>query len=343
MVVFVALATNARAGDDWMGRRVITHYGTVLKVGRAVVDDAKRGQNLAVSGREKREVRVYRVRAVNGPWLWLVAETGGARGWAKVEQVIPIEQAIDYFTDQIRANPSSANYVSRGRIWKDRKEYDIAIADFNEAIRLDPNSDAAYNSRGVAWKAKQEYDKAIADYGQAIRLDPKYATAYLNRGNAWDESKSFDKALSDYEEAIRLDPKFVWAYQRRGFVRMKTGHCDRALADFNEAIRLDPKDPWGYARRAALEATCPEPMYRDRTKAVADATRAIDLDKTDEAYFREALAAAYAEAGDFEAAVKWQTKAIDLLPKDDETTRKDYEARLTLYRSQQPYRLASEH
>ncbi len=74
----------------------------------------------------------------------------------------------------------------RAMIWQwEKHELDIALADYNEAIRLDPNEASVYNSRGVAWRAKQEYDKAIADYSEAIRLDPTYALAYCNRGFAW--------------------------------------------------------------------------------------------------------------------------------------------------------------
>ena len=57
-----------------------------------------------------------------------------------------------------------------------------------------------------------------------------------------------------------------------------------------------------------------------------------------DADYLDTLAAAYAEAGDFDAAVKWQEKALGLLAKDDEQNRKDFDARLTLYRAKKPYR-----
>ena len=63
---------------------------------------------------------------------------------------------------------------------------------------------------------KQNYDKAIADYNESIRLDPKYAIAYNNRGDAWYHKKEYDKAIADFNEAIRLDPKTAVAYSNRG-------------------------------------------------------------------------------------------------------------------------------
>ena len=69
-----------------------------------------------------------------------------------------------------------------------------------------------YNNRGNARRAKQEYDKAIADYNEAIRLDPTYALTYENRGIAWHAKQEYDKAVADYNEVIRLDPKHADAY-----------------------------------------------------------------------------------------------------------------------------------
>jgi tetratricopeptide (TPR) repeat protein len=57
-----------------------------------------------------------------------------------------------------------------------------------------------------AWNNKEEYDKAIADYTEAIRIDPKYAHAYYGRAAAWNAKGDKDKEMADYNEAIRLDP-----------------------------------------------------------------------------------------------------------------------------------------
>src|SRR5579871_17405 len=64
-----------------------------------------------------------------------------------------------------------------------------------------------YFDRARAWRAKGDLDRAIADDDQAIRLDPKYAIAHYNRGNAWFAKGDFDRAIADYDQAIRLDPK----------------------------------------------------------------------------------------------------------------------------------------
>jgi len=90
---------------------------------------------------------------------------------------------------------------------------------------------------------------------------------------------------------------------------------------------------------ALLRATCPVAELRDGTKAVELATKACELTNWKDSDYVDALAAAYAEAGDFDSAVKWQKEAINLLPEHASAeARRDYESRLKLYQSSKPYR-----
>ena len=124
-----------------------------------------------------------------------------------------------------------------------------AIADYTEAIRLDPHDAAAYLNRGRAWNIKKEHDKAMADYTEGIRLDPQNVRAYLLRGHTWVEKKEYDKAIADYTEAIRLNPQFAEAYYAWGNAWLAKDEYDRAIAGFAEAIRLDPKNAFAYLKR----------------------------------------------------------------------------------------------
>jgi Tfp pilus assembly protein PilF len=335
-----ASTTQKPAPNPWIGKRIITRYGTVLRVGGQVVDDEKRSVNLALSGRDRRAFRIYRVQQTKGPWLWLVAEVEGVSGWVKIGDVIPFDQAIDNFTAEIRANPgSSENYSNRGFVRREKGEYDIAIADYNEAIRLDPKDASVYHNRGNAWSDKKEFDKAIADFTEAIRLDPKLVLAYYNRGNAWSDKKEFDKAIADFTEAIRLDPKLAVAYNNRGIAWKAKKEFDKAIADYGEAIRVDPKLASAYSNRAWLWATCPDTKFRDGKRAVKSATRGCELSEWKGAKNIGMLAAACAEAGDFDSAVKWQEKANGMY--EDSESKEKGRTRLDLYRAKKPYRETS--
>jgi tetratricopeptide (TPR) repeat protein len=140
-------------------------------------------------------------------------------------------------------------YNTRGGAHLEKKDYDNALSDFNEAIRLDPNFALAYKNRGWVRCEKKEYDKAISDFNEAIRLDPNLALAYNNRGGAHLEKKDYDNALSDFNEAIRLDPNLALAYNNRGWFHIKKRDYDKAISDFDEAIRLDPNFALAYNNR----------------------------------------------------------------------------------------------
>ena len=107
-------------------------------------------------------------------------------------------------------------------------------------------------SRAGCPRKKTEYDKAISDYAEAIRLNPNNAAIFANRGWAWLQEAEFDKAVADYTEAIRLNPKDSRAYCNRGWVQFQRGRLDKAIADCSEAIRREPKAVLAYQRRNGL-------------------------------------------------------------------------------------------
>lgn len=230
-----------------------------------------------------------------------------------------------------------AIHNNRGYAWYLKKDYDKAIGEYDEALRLNPRLAAVYSNRGLALSNKMDLDKAMDDFNEAIRLDPRLARAYNNRGVVWRENGEYDKAIGDYSEAIRLDPTLVAVYHNRGLAWNDKMDYGKAIGDYSEAIRLDPRDADGYIARAWIWATAPDEKVRDGKQAVESATRACELNEWKSPEWLDTLAAAYAEAGDFDAAVTWQEKAIGLIDAKDEAEIADYRSRLNLYRDKKPY------
>jgi tetratricopeptide (TPR) repeat protein len=96
-------------------------------------------------------------------------------------------------------------FFNRAIAYANKQDYDRAIEDYGEAIRLNPNNAGAFNNRGFAYANKQDYDRAIEDYGQAIQLNPNNSGAFFNRGRAYANKQDYDRAIEDYGQATRLN------------------------------------------------------------------------------------------------------------------------------------------
>ena len=148
------------------------------------------------------------------------------------------------------------------------------------------------------------------------------------------QKKDFDRAIAEHDEAIRLDPTNAHYIWKRAVNRVHQKQYDRALADYKEAFRIDPKS---YTNGLAwMFATCPSEGVRDGKKAVELASHACELSDWKNANDLDTLAAAHAEVGNFDKAVEWQEKAIQL--GTDKEKNQKYQERLRLYKEKRPYR-----
>ena len=256
------------AGKEWIGQRVVPKQRDF-----ALRDDEGSPARAA-------KIAIYRVDQVKGGSLRLTPD-GGSTAGPTAGQVVPVEQAVEFFSDAIGESPRDPyNYAMRAMVLLFEREdaehaladcdagdparsqgcprprhprrrpggqpgLDKAIADFSEVIRLTPQEPDAYRDRGVARMSSQDFDGAIADFNEAIRLDPKDSSTFVSRAAAWLSKKQDDKAMADFDEAIRLDPKNADAYLLRASVRGQKGEFDQAIADFTPDHQARSPGPAG--------------------------------------------------------------------------------------------------
>jgi tetratricopeptide (TPR) repeat protein len=174
-------------------------------------------------------------------------------------------------------NKSSLNdpafYLARGERWLREGDFDRAIVDFDEAIRLRPDSALAHRHRGNAWSGKGELARALADYEVAISLDPNNSALYRDRGILWHRQGEPDRALVDLDRAVRLGFSDAGAYNERGLVWYEKQRYERAIADFNQALRIDPKLASALVNRGNAFRS-----KGDLERAIADFDQAASLD-----------------------------------------------------------------
>jgi tetratricopeptide (TPR) repeat protein len=249
-----------------------------------------------------------------------------------------LDKALSDWSAAIQLNPkNAAAYYNRGNVYSWRREYNLAIRDATTAIQLRPKYANAYHNRGAFHYDIGEFDKAIADFSEAIGFDPRSSTTFDGRALVYEDIDRFDKAMADYDRVLRIAPKDADDYAVRGRAYFKKGNYKEAASAFKRALQLSPNNDFALSRLAWLNATCPDASMRNGREAIRISKRACEISKWKEPFYIEALAAANAEVGDFDAAVKYQTQAIKMKSAYGPIDKKERE-RLALYQDHKPYR-----
>jgi tetratricopeptide (TPR) repeat protein len=135
----------------------------------------------------------------------------------------------------------------RADLFHTKGDYDLAIKDYDELIRIDSRDYRAYFYRGKTYSAKSDYDSAIADYNQAICLNSRFADVWYYRGLAYTATGDHDKAMADlivsiekYTALIKNEFSNAEHYYHRGLAYEAKGDHDAAIAEYIKAVKIKP-------------------------------------------------------------------------------------------------------
>ncbi|MFB2767998.1 tetratricopeptide repeat-containing serine protease family protein [Pelatocladus sp. BLCC-F211] len=195
--------------------------------------------------------------------------------------------AIADYTEAIRLNPQLVNaYTDRGVVRAELGDNQGAIADYNQALRIDSIYYAAYHNRGYARAELGDKQGAIDDFNQALRLNPNLAETYNARGRTRADLGDKQGALDDYNQTLRITPNYFRAYSNRGIVRFQLGDKQGGIEDFNQALRINPKYAKGYYNRGYAFF-----QLQDWQKAIADFNKELQINpKHADAYVYRSIA-----------------------------------------------------
>ena len=185
---------------------------------------------------------------------------------------------------------------------------------------------------------QSRYDTAIEAFTHALEIVPDDYEAYNNRGIAYAKKGLMKEAEADFDRAIERNPDYADAYVNRGIERQKQGYIDSALVDYHQAMTLTEGNSPAQLLLAWSLATWPDERFRDGPLAVKLAGGLIDPAASDAPW--DLLAAAYAEAGQFDQAIEAQNKYIDQLARTDAPPEEveAYRRRLVDFKARKPLR-----
>lgn len=202
-------------------------------------------------------------------------------------------------------------------------DFDRAIENYSQSIKVSPQFNTAFNNRGNAYLAKHDYDRAIQDFSEAIRIKPgyvtgrvdplplfDYATAYQDRGSAYAAKREYDRAIEDYNEAVRLKPDDAQAFYDRGLAYEATAKYENAIADYDKALQIDPQN-------AAVLCSRGGAFFRtgDYVRAMQDFDEAIRLKPDDADAFYDHGTLLNSE-GHYDRAIADYNRALQIDPKN---------------------------
>jgi tetratricopeptide (TPR) repeat protein len=233
-------------------------------------------------------------------------------------------------------NRNSYAYVERGVFEYSKKAYDRAWGDFQRAIDLGSQAAVIYIARGMILLDKHETNKAVVELKRAEQIDPRHPDVYAAMAKVFMMQGKNDKALKVLDQAVALDPQCADSHGNRAVVFLAMGKYDQALDDLDELLRIAPDSARAQRERAWILATCPDPKVRDGEQALRSATKACELTGWNDPHSLAILAAACSETSDFDGAVNWQQKALDLLP-EKSPDKREYHGLLNRYKAKKPY------
>lgn len=279
------------------------------------------------------------------------------------------DDAITHADKLIKQAPAvSLGHNLKARILVLKEDMKGALESLNKALEIDRRDVGSLLLRSRVHAALEDPDKARQDVDQALSLRPDLPQAILIRSLLAAEKKRYGEAIADLQMLLRADPTnrdyrvqlaaYFVADQRprkaieildnlvadnaddadvlrsRGDALLSISKHKEALADYESALKIEPDDS-GILNNYAWVLATGSDKIRDGKKALELAKKACDLTEYKKPHILSTLASAYAENGDFENAVKWSTKAVEMSTED---IKEQLSKELDSYKEKKPWR-----
>jgi tetratricopeptide (TPR) repeat protein len=251
-------------------------------------------------------------------------------------------EATNHLARALHLNPTNigANF-HLGRALAMLGDSGGAASNYAAVLRATPDDYYTRVQLGHVYLRENNVKPALRCFEEAVRQAPTSAAARHGCGAALLKSGKTDEAIEQLRQAVQLDPKFAPAHRHLGQALAAKGKPHDALSGYREAIRLAPDFAEAWNDLAWLLSTNPDQQVRNGSEALSAARRACELSGYQQPVPLTTLASAYAEAEQFDDAIKTAELAIELAERNGQ---KELVARnrqlLAVYREQRPWREA---
>jgi len=250
------------------------------------------------------------------------------------------DEAIDHYLRALDLKPDYAEaHLNLGNALSAQARLDEATREYRKALTIRPNYAEAHNSLGTALAARAKLDEAMAEYQKSLKIKPNYAEAHNNLGNVLVGRGRVDDAIARYQKALEIQPDYADARGNLAATLYQQGRIPEAIIQWRELIGRQPENTLALHQMARALASSPEASVRNGAEAVELAERAATLSDGRDPIILDTLAAAYAEAGRFSAAVETARRALELAKQQNKQALvESMRAKIPLYEAGSPYR-----
>jgi tetratricopeptide (TPR) repeat protein len=252
-------------------------------------------------------------------------------------------EAIRHYSKALQIKPDFlAAHINLGIVLNKMDKPKQAMAHLAKALSLKPDYAEAHNELGVALKKQGRFDEAIKHYLEALRIKPDDEKAHNNLGVALARKGDNDTAIYHFYEALRINSNYPDAYFNLGKIFSFQGKDEASMRYYRTALQHNPNMAQALYSLSWTAASHDNIKFRNGEEAVKLAERLCRITQYNQPLALDALAAAYAETGRFDAAVSTAQKALELaLAHSLETLALELKKRIQLYQAGRPYRQAS--